>query len=629
MTLVARITFVVLVGASFAAFFVAQRLKGAPPVVRVKGPQHWLSPNGDGIKDRVTFTVRVRHTDDVTIEVVDAGGDRVRRIADGMRAPARVPLRFSWGGTTDAGTRAPDGAYQLRINLRRQARTVTRGSMIVDTRRPRPVVTVLRPGHVIGPVAGPVQVRVRPIPRRFPTRFRVLRTDAGPPPAPGQPPAPPREVATFSSPPKAGQATWDGRVDGAPAPEGIYFIQAVSQDRAGNVGVTPVPTEAGEGRGLPGVTVRSLAVQPPLRPVTAGTRAAFMVDARRRAYRWSVRRIGSGRIVERGRGRAGQTRLAIRAPRADSGAYLLQVRAAHAETRVPFLVQSTERTQVLVVVPALTWLGADRVDDPPFDGVPNTLETGGPVRWPRVLSGDGGLPPGFADSTAPLLVFLDRAGIRYDLTSDLDLALSGNPRASDRTAVLLAGAERWIPPGLGARLRRYVLDGGRLASFGTESLRRGVTLEAAPGGAVGSLLRPTQPTAQDAFGTRLGPVRRTPEPATLTLIGGEADYGLMTGVVGLPGFTRLEESAPVAGTGAKLLAGVGQELTDAEAEAAAAQNRTPRAPRPALAAVRLGKGLLIRVGLPEWPQQLHERDVAQVTRNILDLLRGRTPRPAP
>jgi hypothetical protein len=43
-------------------------------------------------------------------------------------------------------------------------------------------------------------------------------------------------------------------------------------------------------------------------------------------------------------------------------------------------------------------------------------------------------------------------------------------------------------------------------------------------------------------------------------------------------------------------------------------------------AVQLGKGTVIRVGLPEWPQRLDDPNVAQVTRNIYDILRGVQPR---
>ncbi len=54
------------------------------------------------------------------------------------------------------------------------------------------------------------------------------------------------------------------------------------------------------------------------------------------------------------------------------------------------------------------------------------------------------------------------------------------------------------------------------------------------------------------------------------------------------------------GKGAKLLTGVGQPLTPEEEAAATASGKDPRELRPALTAVQLGKGIVIRVGLPEW-----------------------------
>ena len=80
----------------------------------------------------------------------------------------------------------------------------------------------------------------------------------------------------------------------------------------------------------------------------------------------------------------------------------------------------------------------------------------------------------------------------------------------------------------------------------------------------------------------------------------------MEGALDLTGFTQLEESAPVTGKGAKLLTG-GRPAADPEEEAAAtASGKDPRELRPALTAVQLGKGIVIRVGLPEWPQRLDD-----------------------
>ena len=110
---------------------------------------------------------------------------------------------------------------------------------------------------------------------------------------------------------------------------------------------------------------------------------------------------------------------------------------------------------------------------------------------PRVFVGEEGLPAGFAEDVAPLLVFLDRRRIRYDLTSDIDLDLTRNPRASDRKGVLFAGSVRWVTRPLSRRLRKYVTDGGRVALFGGDSMRRGVSLRVLEDEDAGTLLRAT------------------------------------------------------------------------------------------------------------------------------------------
>src|SRR5439155_24007381 len=116
-----------------------------------------------------------------------------------------------------------------------------------------------------------------------------------------------------------------------------------------------------------------------------------------------------------------------------------------------------------------------------------------------------------------------------DLTSDLDLALTRNPRASDRPGVLLDGSETWIPRGLARRLRQYVADGGRLASFGVESLRRGVVVRQNAAGTAGLLAQPTQPTPVDPFGARLAPVRAVQQPTTLTVLDEQPGFKLFEG----------------------------------------------------------------------------------------------------
>ena len=80
MTRVARVTFLVLLGATFAAFFVAQRLKSGPPQIRVTGLAVLFSPNGDGREDVNRFALTMeKRADDVAVDVVNAADVRVRR----------------------------------------------------------------------------------------------------------------------------------------------------------------------------------------------------------------------------------------------------------------------------------------------------------------------------------------------------------------------------------------------------------------------------------------------------------------------------------------------------------------------------------------------------------------------
>ena len=228
-------------------------------------------------------------------------------------------------------------------------------------------------------------------------------------------------------------------------------------------------------------------------------RVEFFVDSRRRSYRWSIRRVGHRAPVKKGSGRAGPHARRARAAGA-SGAYLLQLRSGRYSARVPFLVQAPERARLLVVVPAITGSASTR-STTTATGCPNTLEAGGPVKWPRVIVGDQGLPATFADQTAPLLVFLDRARIRYDLTSDIALARSRDPRATDREGVVLAGSLRWVPRTLARRLRalrRGRRPAGQLR-HGEPAARRARRAEP-----------PLAPDAADAD----RPVRRAPRAAS-------------------------------------------------------------------------------------------------------------------
>ena len=208
----------------------------------------------------------------------------VRRLVAAQDLRPGGPLRLSWDGRDEAGARAPDGIYHVRVGLRRQGRALTFARDIrLDTTPPRPRVDRLDgdPGTagqqwIVGPVPAPVRVTIRNPSRRGPSHLRVLRTDGGPP----------RVVARFTAPRGATTATWDGRLadDGSQAPAGTYLVAVTVRDLAGNAGTSPpLPPQRGDVPGVPGLSVRRVLARPPADPVRAGEEATFAVDSPRRA----------------------------------------------------------------------------------------------------------------------------------------------------------------------------------------------------------------------------------------------------------------------------------------------------------------------------------------------------------
>ena len=125
MSLFARAAFVLLVVASFAAFFVAQRLKSAPQIARITGLTQHFSPNGDGSQDRARIRLKIARSDDVTVTIVDGTGTEIRRIATDLQVREDVPVTVEWDGADDAGTTVPDGFYNVRVSLRSGGRAAT------------------------------------------------------------------------------------------------------------------------------------------------------------------------------------------------------------------------------------------------------------------------------------------------------------------------------------------------------------------------------------------------------------------------------------------------------------------------------------------------------------------------
>lgn len=584
--------FAALVVATFGAFFVAQRLKNSPPVIGEIHVFPYFSPNSDGRRDKVRLTFQPKEADDITVAVLNRDGDEVRELVGSRHVRAGELVRLLWDGRTDGGKRAPDGIYRYRITLRHRGRSVKLASSVrLDTVPPKPVVRFVGPRHGAGPAllprpdGGDAVVHfespgVKPV-------VRVFKTSPGPT----------RLVLEDGF--LADGTTewrWNGTTpSGRPVSPGTYLVAVETRDQAGNRGLSPplnrkgLPTQP-YGATLPGrggITVRPLGVSPPAVATRTGDDVEFFVDARQKPWTWSLRRVGTNEATPPRRKTTPRVR--IHAPGRESGVYLMQVRTKTRSTTVPFAVQSRERHRVLVVLPVMTWQGRNPLDED-GDGLPNMLDAGVSVKVNRVYVGDNrvgaaGLPAEFATRDAPLLAWLDRNHHRYDITTDAALAAGTGPKLDGHKGVILPSDVRWLPRTLQQRLRRFVRDGGTVASFGIDSLRRQATL------AKGTLKDPTPAATADLFGARLRRLQTLPAPTRL--VDAKDDIDFFDGTEGAFGpFTVVQE-------------------TDAlESEtAASAVTEDPQTGRPVISASRLGKGMVVRFPLPELPGLLASGDV--------------------
>jgi hypothetical protein len=271
---------------------------------------------------------------------------------------------------------------------------------------------------------------------------------------------------------------------------------------------------------------------------------------------------------------------------------VLTVAAGGRPARVPLAVRGRGRGRVLVVVPTLGWEGTNPVDDD-ADGFADTLVRDRAVQLGRPFA-HGVLPLNLAGQVGPFLRFLDAERIRYELTTDLALARDRGPRLAGHAGVALAGDEPWLTPGLAAELRGYVQAGGRVASFGAGSLRRRVSVTPTV------LARPTPAARVNALGEATGLAGGKPT----TLAATTDTLGLFAETDGIVGpFTVFDRSLQLP-RGTRALTAAGRDGGGR-----------------ALVVYRLGRGLVMRAGTPQWNRALRsDAEVATVTRQTWALL---------
>jgi hypothetical protein len=316
---------------------------------------------------------------------------------------------------------------------------------------------------------------------------------------------------------------------------------------------------------------------------------------------FALSRLGDPAPIRHGARIGGRLRIGIPS-KATSGLYLARVRAGRHRAVWPIAVaglpqsrRAAARPRPLVVLPAISWQGLNPVDDD-FDGFADVLPRAGSVGLDRPFAG-GRLPVGFDSEVAPLLRYLDRERLAYDLTTDLSLARGEGPALGNAPGAAFAGSAVWLPQPLLRRLRDEVADGLRVVSFGADSFRRSIEVHD------DRLTDPGRQRPANAFGESTALTRTSEAPLTVF----EDGLGLFEGLDSFIGdFTVFEQSRGLP-TGARPIAAAG---------------RDPR--EPAFVAFGLGGGIVIRTGTPQWARQLEEAalsdEVPAVTRRIWRLL---------
>jgi hypothetical protein len=464
-------------------------------------------------RTRVAFYLQSR-SDTVYVTVLNAQLAQVATMAGSgryIRAGTGRYASFAWNGRMTDGRYAPAGTYTFQVALKQEGRTlpISGVSVRVESSRPEPRISSISVGSADPGSQSPTPTRAGTTPDFAPGHQTVtlglapgqdLGADVLVYRASDRRSVPLKLVKTFGINPQRRTAVWNGMINGLPAPRGTYLIGLAVTDDACTRGQFPRGLDPTPGSTAgSGVNVSYLAASPPMDPVPAGQVAAVPVQVADGNYSWTLRLAGQRRVISQSHGSHGDV-LHVRLPRA--GLYELHI-VSVISTTVPLVASAVgpraAAAKVLVVLPALSWQGANATDDD-SDGLIDTLADGSQVSLERPLV--AGLPSGIGDE-ASLLHFLTAQGYRYDVTTDVALAEGVGPSLRGRSGVILDGRFRWLPTQLVGQLRRFAQSGGGVFADGIRSLQAQAQIT---DGNYGPIAGPARPMATDPFGVTHGTV---------------------------------------------------------------------------------------------------------------------------
>ncbi len=282
----------VLLAATTVAFVVTEGLKLEPSPIRATRVTKTFAPGCDCRTRRARIAFTLRRSDTITVAILDADKRVVRSLLTNGQVKAGKQVLF-WDGRDESGRTVPEAAYEARVELKQERRSITLPNpIVVDTTPPTLHVLSVKPrtfspdgdGH-----SDRISIRYRQSERGHPFLLvngavRV-RAHAGK---------------------TAGKLDWYGKLHHKPVGPGSYRITVRTRDIAGNLS-RPVTIA---------VRVRYIAVTPRVVRARAGALIRMHVSTNARRFHWRVgKRAGTARAPT----------FALRAPR-KPGQYRLVVR---------------------------------------------------------------------------------------------------------------------------------------------------------------------------------------------------------------------------------------------------------------------------------------------------------------
>ena len=286
------VTLLGLLVATAAAFAITEHLKLIKSPVYGTLVSKVFSPRCHCSTSKAAVRIRLRHSDKVTVFIVDSHHHHVDTVVSGFPLLARHAHNFPWDGRTSEGARAPDGVYSPWVHLDHAHRTFKFINRItLDTKVPA-VLSASAEKDVL--FAG----RGRSVAINY-----VLSEQAHAVVYLGH-----RRLVVGHPTKTHSTIKWAGTVFDQPVQEGRYVLSIAARDDAGN----ETPPAA---RKRVVVVVRYIAVAPRRIAVRAGKRLTVRVETDAARYKW---RLGKQHGARRGRV------LRLHAP-TTPGTYRLQV----------------------------------------------------------------------------------------------------------------------------------------------------------------------------------------------------------------------------------------------------------------------------------------------------------------